>query len=484
MTQNSQPLVAIDLGSNSFHLIRAERVEGQLQVRHREKIRVRLAAGLDDRQVLDDASIERAMAAFARFNPHLTDLPSKQVRIVATHTLRKAKNVKAFLKRAKEWLPHPIEIISGLEEARLTFDGVAYSQAIEGRAVVVDIGGGSTEFALGDDKGAKRVTSRSLGCVVYTERFFDQGTPTPNQFSQARMEGRLNLERIANDFGDYDQLIGSSGTAKACSEIIEQITGSDLITLRGLNDLEGELCALAPGEFIQRYAMSKDRYDVLGAGVAILQAVFEVLGAKEMRFSKGALREGVLLSLTPGHETRDIRGRTVEQWQRRYTVDQEHAARLRTSCSYYLDAFGIDDGELRAVTLDAASLCEIGQAIHYSGYHRHSAYLLAHGDMPGYHRSAQDLLANLVGAHRKRLGDVEWLDSRVTKALVALRLAVMTHLARREDATNLGVALTDGTWELSTPGRDNSLLRADLSKELRHLSELDLRLSLPSQCPA
>ena len=470
-------VAAIDLGSNSFHLVRADRIDGHLHTRHRLKVRVQLAQGLDAQNRLDSASIKRGLAALERFQEHVQDLPPEQIKVVGTHTLRQAINAREFLKPAAAILGSPVQVISGAEEGRLTFQGVALTQQIETDTLLVDIGGGSTELVLGNAQGVTAVSSRSMGCVVYQGQFFQSGErPQPFQFAQARNEARLQTEAVSQRFVGFQQVLGSSGTIKAIAQAGEALGQGKRITAHSMELIEDELCALEAADFQTQTGISADRYAVLPPGLAVLQGVFEQLNLEHMEATEGALREGLLGQFLPEGAITQVRDTTIDALQARFKVDVKQARRVRRSALSFAEVLGVKDPALIQLLQDAADVHELGQSISYSDHHEHGAYLLTHSDLPGFHRDDQTLLASLVGLQRKRLPDLSDWPVEQCAALAALRLAILSHVSRREGS---GVSLLPVDERVSITEVEPWRV-GDFEKEAKRLRGLGLNLRLGS----
>lgn len=466
-----RPVVAIDLGSNSFHLIRADVIDGQVHVRHRAKQRVRLSSGLNHDRRIDDEAIARGLSALAIFQEHLDGCAPDSVRVVGTHTLREARNAKEFLKAAKSVIDHPIEIISGAEEGRITYQGVAFSEHVSGSTLLIDIGGGSTELVLGDGGDVKDVASRSMGCVVFQSRFFESGI-SKQGFKNARNEAYLVAEMVQPRFRGFDKVLGSSGSIKAISQCNKAFFHSPEITLQSLSEIELFLRTMSGQEFTSRAAISKERYQVLPAGVAILQGVLSALEIDRVVATRGALREGLLAGFLSGPSAPFGRDQTVVALQSRYGIDRKHASRVKAVAESFASALGVTQTRVFNLLANACDLHEIGQAINYSDHQEHGRYLLNHSDLPGYHWQDQQTLASLVGMQRKSLSSFEALSTQEKAALSALRLAVLFLRARQ----NIEMPRLDHTT-LALP-KSLAWLEKDVSKELKRLTVLGVFLRL------
>lgn len=485
-------IAAVDLGSNSFHMIVARHLHGQLVILDRLRESVRLGAGLDEHGRLERGAMERALVCLQRFGQRLRDMNAESVRVVGTNTLRRAKRKGAFLDRAREALGHPIEIIAGIEEARLIYLGVAQTSPSEpGRRLVADIGGGSTEFIIGEGMHPKRLESLHMGCVSMTSNYFDDGTVSEKRMKHARMAARVELEPIQESFknGAWDYAIGSSGTVRAISDIIRG-RGGDLITSAAVEELvelvlrTGELSKLRlPG-------LTEDRVPIFAGGLAILAEIFAALGVKSMRVADGALREGLLYDLLGRHTDEDARVRTVRAMQSRYHVDAAQAERVEaTALGFHAQvekAWGLEEPFARTVLDWAAGLHEIGLDISHSQYQKHGAYLLENADMPGFPKEEQVLLARLVGAHRRKL-HLETLEElsppwhlKAEFLIVLLRLAVLLHRGRSVmPLPQIDLAAKGRTLQMNFPPRwlsEHPLTSTDLEQEAEYLKTANFKL--------
>ena len=438
-------LAAIDLGSNSFRL-KIVRVENnQLYTLDILREPIRLAAGLDDSRQLDSASQKRALACLARFGERLQGLPKDAVRAVGTNALRMAKNSSKFLQQAETALGYPIEIIAGREEARLIYLGVAYSlPQMDGKRLVVDIGGGSTEFIIGQGVNPLNLESLNMGCVSHSLKFFANGKITPANMQQAEQAACDEIRTISNQFthAHWDVAFGSSGSARVLGEIFEQsgLANGDVsvvkgdINLTGLERLRELLLNAGDVTRLNLPGLKPERAPVLPGGLAIMLAVFRELGIARMQITSGALREGVLYDLLDRAHDQDMRDVTAHQMMQRYHVDALQAARVERLAQHLAQQFlGEHTNQPSLRTLSwAVSLHEMGLHIAYEGYHKHTAYLLKNADMQGFTKKEQDRLSLLTLAHRGGLEKMRGLlNSAEDVALVmALRLAVIFFRSR------------------------------------------------------
>ncbi|NRF62856.1 exopolyphosphatase [Vibrio coralliilyticus] len=486
MTQSPEirDVAAIDLGSNSFHMVVARVVDQDLQLVSRHKQRVRLAAGLDAQKNLDNASIERGLECLAMFAERLQGFEECNVRIAATHTLRQANNAHIFLQRAREVLPFPIEIIPGVEEARLIYLGVAHTQPESDSKLVVDIGGGSTEMIIGKGFDPELINSKQMGCVSYTKLYFANGKLSRKNFAKAMLAAEQRLESIAHRYckKGWEIAFGSSGTIKAIREVLIGMGYDDgIITAKRLDKLVEKLCDWPTIEDIDLSGLTPDRKPVFAAGVAILMAIFKDLKIDEMHFSEGALREGLLFEMEDGFKRSDIRMRTTENLASKHLVDLDHAARIKHQAQSFLQQvhqeLGIKKSSELFDLLDwSALLHEVGLSISLQAFHRHSAYILRHTYMPGFNREQQTVLAMLVRFQRKalKLHEMEEFTLFKKKHIIGviriLRLAILLNGQRNEDALpKLMLSIDGDTWTLSSDDDEwlehNKLLHADLMTE-------------------
>jgi exopolyphosphatase/guanosine-5'-triphosphate,3'-diphosphate pyrophosphatase len=434
-------LGAVDLGSNSFHLAIARVAGEQLYPLDSMKETVRLGSGLTADKHLDDEAQERALAALKRFSERLAGMPREAVRVVGTNALRVARNAGSFLRRAESTLGFPIEVVPGREEARLIYLGVVHSLPMSGHnRLVVDIGGGSTECIIGNKLRPKTMESLYMGCVSYTARYFRDGRIEKKALRQAQIAAREQVQAIAARFEKtgWKEAVGSSGTARSIAEVLAKNgRAARGITAEGLEWLRAEL--VAAGEFrkLSLAGLREDRVPVVAGGVAIMSGVFDELGLEEMTVAEGALRDGVLWDLLGRVHHRDIREVTVEQFVHRYHVDIVQAQRVAALAQDLLRQLDGGAGDLVPLAdfLEwAARLHEIGISIAQGAYHKHSAYILANADMPGFSRQEQGWLSNLVLAQRGKLSKMRAAfddDPRLAALAFCLRLAVIFYRSRR-----------------------------------------------------
>ncbi|MBI2313459.1 MAG: exopolyphosphatase [Betaproteobacteria bacterium] len=491
MTEYST-LAAVDLGSNSFRLQVARVVGDQLYPLDSLREPVRLAAGLTPEKRLDEAAQARALEALEKFGERLRGLPPHAVRAVGTNTLRVAKNAPSFLKKAEAALGFPIEIIAGKEEARLIYVGVAHElPPSEEKRLVIDIGGGSTEFIIGTRFRPQKLESLYMGCVSYSLKFFPDGRITKGALKQAELAARAEVQAIAGEFGSdqWGEAFGSSGTARALADIIEMNGYADSgITRDGLERLRDTLLKAGEAKKLDLLGLRPDRAPILAGGFAIMQATFRELGIERMGPAVGALREGVLYDLLGRFHHKDMREVTVKQFMERYHVVAPQAARVEALArvlAHQLFA-GLDcDQEVELQLLSwAALLHEVGISVSHSGYHKHTAYILKNADMPGFSKKEQAQLSLLALAHRGSLAKMQGhlTEAKDQAGALALRLAALMYRSR--SATELPpmqVKRTSSGFRLQLPEPwvdANPLTATALKDEVKEWKGLGVELKV------
>jgi exopolyphosphatase/guanosine-5'-triphosphate,3'-diphosphate pyrophosphatase len=437
-----ETIAALDLGSNSFRLQVGRVVEDQIYPLDSQKETVRLASGLTPEKYLDEASMTRGLEALRRFGERLRGLDEGAVRAVATNTLRVAKNALDFLARGEAALGFPIEVIAGREEARLIYIGAAHSLPLANyRRLVVDIGGGSTEFIIGKKNEPLLTESLYMGCVGYTLRYFPDGKVDKKRLREAQMAAAREIGLIARDYRElgWKEAVGASGTVRAIADLLE-LNGLNPgraagITREGVEKLAAMLVKAGSIHTFNAPGARGDRMPVLPGGLAILAAVFEALGLDYMGYADGALRLGVLYDLLGRFQQQDMRDVTVKQFMRRYHVERGQAARVRKTALAIWEQLAADSAEFeqeQQLLSWAAALHEIGISVAHNGYHKHGAYILTYADMPGFSKKDQIRLATLVLGHRGKLERLSMLpaDDPGWRLIFSLRLAVLFYRTR------------------------------------------------------
>ena len=442
-SQEAGVLAAIDIGSNSFRLEMGRVASGRYRRVDYLKETVRLGAGLDDQSRLTEAAFERGLSTLAKFADRLNGFDPMRIRAVATQTLREARNRDEFLRAAQRVLGHPIEVISGREEARLIYSGVSFLQPSDESRLVADIGGRSTELILGQGRSPKAAESFAVGSVSLSMRYFGDGRLSSQAFRAAQIAAGAEFEEAMTEFAPalWTQALGSSGTAGAVSQVLKEAGITDgCITVQALAGLMERCIDAGHLDRLEVPSLREDRRAVIPGGLAILYTLFTHFGIEEMRPAKGALRQGViidlherLLAMKAGARGQDARDITVAALQARFGVDVAQARRVRdTALQLHDAAFPQADPQARRELAWACDLHELGLAVSHHDYHRHSAYLMSHLDAPGFSQSQQRRIGQLVLAQRGGLRKVEEALAEPLFAWQALclRLAVIRCHAR------------------------------------------------------
>ena len=497
-SENSQPeiIAGVDLGSNSFHMVVGELRHGQLAIIDRIKETVRLAEGLSSTGDLSDAARKRALDCLSRFGERLREVQAGRVRAAGTSTIRRAREDSTFMSEAEALLGHPIDVISGIEEARLVYTGVTQSlPPTDGLRLVMDIGGGSTEIILGQGTTPNALESLHMGCVSMTERFFPGGEITRAGFNKARMAARLELRPVKAFFRGADgiEAIGTSGTILSTENVARELglaeTSIRLETIEALIDL---VLTFENISELKLKGLSDRRAQVWPGGLSILAELFSTLRIQAMKISDGAVREGLLYDLLGRLQHEDARERTVRAMMSRYQVDEQQANRVAVTAADVLSQCTRDwglDGDLSAKMLDwAARLHEIGLDISHDGYQRHGAYIAENADMPGFPRAEQRLLAALIAGQRHAINQTgmnslprSWRVSGL-RLLLLLRLAVLLNRSRNTAAqARVSLAVSEDSIAVRFDSdwlEENPLTIAELEREQGFVSQVGYQLIL------
>ncbi len=485
-------LAALDLGSNSFHLLVAQESNGRLQVLDRIKEMVRLADGIEANKSLNPEVVSRALDCLVRFSQRLRGLAPEDIRVVGTSTLRRASDARSFLDEAERILGTEVEIISGREEARLIYLGVSHAlEDTAERRLVVDIGGGSTELILGRRFRAEVMESLHMGCVGMTKRCFSDGRLRAGQFKTAINIARQELEPLELPFREagWDIAIGASGTILAVQDIISQLEPGTTtpITLEGLKTIRKTLIDAKQIDKVNLPGLPGERAPVFAGGLSILIGIFESLGVREMHATSGALREGLIYDLLGRVQHQDVRESTVQSLVSRYHIDATHARRIRETALSLLAqvavAWDLMEPTDKLLLSWAADLHEIGMDIAHSQYHKHGGYLLLNMDMPGFSRLDQHLLAALVRVHRRKLPIEEFtLSERILHLAVLLRISVVLHRGRTsEPLPHVQLNVKDTKIRLELPSGwlgHHPLTELDLEQEASYLKTVGYDLTI------
>jgi exopolyphosphatase/guanosine-5'-triphosphate,3'-diphosphate pyrophosphatase len=491
----SEVIAAVDLGSNSFHMIVGELRQGQLTIIDRLRETVRLSEGLTKNGDLLPAARKRALDCLSRFGERLHDMKAANVRAAGTSTLRRARDSQAFRHAAQQALGHPIEVISGIEEARLIYEGVTHSMpAAEGLRLVLDIGGGSTELILGEGRKPRSLESLQMGCVVMTETHFVGGRINKQAFDAARIAVRLKLRPIKAFFRDALNIdaIGTSGTIRASETVARElgiITSNDL-TASAVEALIARVLEFEHISDISLPGLSERRAQVWPGGLAILIELLTVLRVERLRVSDGALREGLLYESLGRLQHEDARERSVIAFTERFHADLAQAERVAATAAIILrhcaPQWNLRSPLAASLLGWAARLHEIGLDIAHSGFHRHGAYVVENADMPGFPRNEQLILAFMIRNQRGAL-DLDYCSdmsarwqSAAVRLTVILRLAVLLNRSRStQDLPSVDLEVSKRRLKLVTGQqwlRNNPLTVADLEREKCYLADAGMQL--------
>lgn len=485
---------AVDLGSNSFHLVVAQESQGRIQVVDRIKERVGLGAGISRRGKLDEEVAERALLCLERFQERLRAVPPRRIRAVGTRAFRDLRAHPDFHERAEAALGSRIEVVSGEEEARLIYLGVREMQgSAGGKMLVIDIGGGSTELVVGSGAEPKLAESLSMGSSSYSQRFFANGELKKRNFTKAVLRARNQIKPIRAGFKQYgwQRVFGSSGTFLALARILEANGwGLDGLNPHGLAELREELLRFESMDQVELPGLKEHRRGVLPGGLAIAIAVLEELDCERIPVSDAALREGLMVDLLGRLSDRDVRAESVQHLAKRFHIDAAQADRVARTVREVFDAvrkpWGLSRSRDLPFLLWAAQLHEIGLVISHTGFHRHGAYLIEHSDPPGFSRDETRLLGALVSLQRRRIPSdpskqlAPAMRASFLRLLMPLRLAVRLHRSRSDevlpdfrfeaDAESLTVIGPIG-WREAYPLTEDNLL-AEMRSWRAHPLEL------------
>jgi exopolyphosphatase / guanosine-5'-triphosphate,3'-diphosphate pyrophosphatase len=486
-------LAALDIGSNSFHFVLARKVGEHIQVIHREKYQVQLAKGLNSDKILSEQAIERGRATLEKLSASIPPINKQNVRVVATYTLRQAKNSGQFIAAAKRSFPFNIEVISGHEEARLIYQGVAHHRQHNELQLVIDIGGGSTECIIGEQYKVKALDSLNIGCVSYQQQFFPDGIISEQAFKQAIHQAKHQVDSIAKRFKrlGWKYVAGTSGTIKAIVKIIniqQQIPHA--ITLNDLNTLKKQCLKYNHVEELTIDGLKESRRSVICAGLAILIAVMETLNINSLEYCQYALREGVLFELLENSQHNNVRLRTIEDFIQRFNIDKPHAATVEQVAMKILTAikspWQLQDDIYQELLSSAIKLHEIGLDINTSGYQKHGQYIIEQTDLPGFNQEQQTALAWLVGNQRKKITPLikhQWHllhAETLEKLAVIIRLSVLLNQQRHLDEDYLIAAIaTPKTLTLTLKEQwlsERPIIDTELFYEKQSINSLGINL--------
>ncbi len=489
----SPPLyAAIDLGSNSFHMLVVRHIDGSVQTMAKIKRKVRLAAGLDENNALSTEAMQRGWDCLSLFAERLQDIPKENIRIVGTATLRTATNVDIFLEKANQILGYDINVISGEEEAATIYKGVAHTSGGSGRRLVVDIGGASTEMIIGEGFSAKALTSLKMGCVTWLERHFKDRQLTATNFDNAIEAAKSTLAPILESYTDigWDVCVGASGTVQALQEIMLAQGMDEVITHTKLKRLQKQAMITERLEELEIEGLTLERALVFPSGLSILIAIFELLEIDSMTLAGGALREGLAYEMVDELRQNDIRARTIKSVQSRYQMDVSYGDQVAAAAQTLLEQAGgeawVSEPQAGVLLQTAAKLHEIGLTIDFKKGGEHSAYLLQNLDLPGFTRAQKHYLGELMRRYREQLTSlpeqhaVSGTSSK--RILRILRLAILlTHRRKPELEPEFTLTADDNNLTLTLSKQwlaDNPLTAAELEIESNRQTDIGWPLSI------
>jgi len=462
----------------------------QIKVVDRLRSMVRLAAGLTKDMQLEGEVVQLALDTLANFGQRLHNIPASNIRIVGTNTLRQAKNSKKFIKSAEKTLGHPIEIISGREEARLVYLGAAHSLVEPpGKRLVVDIGGGSTELVIGEGFKAYIMESIWAGCVSTSQNWFDDGELTKKRFKKALLDIETLIEPYISELETgWDNAVGTSGTIRAIERVaIENGWSQSGITIDALEEIEHAMVTAEHIDTLNLPGLGKKRQPVFPGGYVVLRAIFDTLDIKKMHVAEGALREGLIFDMLGRRRKEDIRIQTVKSMMKRYRVDQRQAKCVKNTTIYCFeqiaDNLGIDSSEWSPMLSWAAELHEVGLDISHQQYQKHGAYILSNADLMGFSRLEQELLAVMIQSQRNKIETerFNFLPEKwqpvVLCMTIILRISIALHRSRAiKKMSDFQIKMKNKTIKLGFPDgwlEIRPLTLSDLQKEEKYLADID-----------
>jgi len=491
---NDRHLVAIDLGSNSFHLVVARELTGCIQTVLTNKSSVRLASGLDENKCLSEEAMQRGLDCLADFNQQLAGLVCRNVRVVATYTLRVATNRDEFIERAKAVFPYPIEIISGEQEAKLIYQGVAHTYPIKGMSLVIDIGGGSTEFIIGKHFKTKFTRSIEMGSRSFSKHYFEQGKVTEKSMRSAQAAARRALSpilQVCRSIG-WKHVLGTSGSFKNIKQIMFELYGDSHITEKRIRRLITYFIKANSAENLSLESVESSRFTLIASALAIISSCMDLFTIKDIEVSGAALREGVLHGLNDTQEDISPRDRTINNLLELHNIDQVFSRRVLLQLQLFNEQLGAQGKKIQETEFMflqyAVLLHEIGLNINSKKRHKHGFYIIEHSNMPGFSEQEKHIIASIVGHHRGKIRFLESFDLLTEKQYLQLvqllRVAILLTLGRREfPAQTAKINYHDEQLHMILPLDlfKNSELFALLEKEIVIQRKIGLSLKVSSE---
>jgi exopolyphosphatase / guanosine-5'-triphosphate,3'-diphosphate pyrophosphatase len=492
--EHSPLYVVIDLGSNSFHMLIARLLADSVQIVDKVKRKVRLASGLDQHNKLDAASMARGLECLSFFAERLQDIPTQNIRVVATATLRIASNAEEFLTQAEQVLATHISLLSGEQEAELIYLGVAHTNCSAQKRLIFDIGGASTEIIVGEGFQANQVCSLNMGCVTFNRHYFAEQQLTTANFNQAIAAAKQLIKPWLIKYRPFvwQSVLGGSGTMQALGEVLLAQNRPAIIDLSLLTQLKAQIIACKTINNINIVGLSTERKPVFASGVAILIALFESFKVQQLQLSSGAIREGLLYEMLPNMRDLGIRERTLNSLMSRFHVDKQHAQRVLqqadTLFSQLKQQQQIPHEHDFEILKASCLLHEVGLLLEYKYHRQHSAYILQQADLPGYDQADRQLLVALVKSYK---GDIEFAlltEQAATNVrhasllLMILRLAVILCRRRIDDVLpSFAITIVEQRIELTLPKHwltNHPLIADELTQEHHYLQALNFSLQL------
>ncbi|MCL4116715.1 UNVERIFIED_CONTAM: hypothetical protein GTU68_035392 [Idotea baltica] len=453
--------------------------------------KIQLAAGMNEQRNLTDDTMERGLSCLKGFAQYTKNLPKNSLRIVGTNALREARNCTVFLQKAEEILGHSIEIISGREEARLIYLGVSHTiPSPQEKRLVIDIGGGSTEFIIGKNFEPLLRESLHMGCVSFTQQFFHNKKISQQNYKNAYTAACLELLNIEQSLLklNWKHAIGSSGTIKAIASTIHSANlGQGEINLEGIAWLKQEIFKTEDIKDLTFSGIKANRVSILPAGLAILEAIIDTCQITQITFSEGALREGLLYDLVGRNKQEDIRERTLNALMTRYHIDKKQASRVEVKALEALEqvseSWNLQETWHKEALSWAARTHEIGLDIAHYQYQKHSAYLIEHSDLAGFSKRDQQILAFLVRSHRRNIPNDKLISFGKTgihllRLCILLRLAILFyHIRSTTNIPKVRIVAKENTFTCYFPDQwldNNPLTKADFQRESNWLKKVDI----------
>jgi len=473
----------IDLGSNSFHMMVVESINGSPRVVSKVKRKVRLAAGLDENNVLSLEAMERGWECLALFGEHLSSLNMSNVKVVSTATLRLAKNANEFCEKGNLLLGSDINIISGEQEAALIYHGMAVTSNSADKRLIIDIGGASTELILGAGLSPIILNSLNMGCVTWLERYFVDGVLSQRNFDTAIEASKQVLSTVKQDYlaHQWQLTLGASGSVQAVQEVLIAQGHNEEVTLNKLIMLMGQCITCKSQSELVLTGLKAERATVFVSGLSILIMLFQELSIDGMLASGGALREGVINQLIGQPVSEDICLDTCQSIQMRFQLNTQQASQVGQLAQRFAQQLNIP-ATLHRYLDYSAMLHEIGLSVNYLEAQHHGYYLLSNMPLAGFSAQQKNLVVALVGNYKgiinQTLISEQSCCDQISAAqlLLCLRLAIIC-IGRCQLNRCLGISVhhtdngitVDVTPELSTAA---PLMMIDLDHEvaMNHLT--------------